>query len=120
MRNAKTAGSRSARKPAGKPEIRPQCDYCRNRGCRQCDRKPKPGEAIIIRTQNSVRYDVYRPARKRTESPVQYYRKYGVVPSDFTSRHNGRYYCNPAHCSRSWKIRANRDAHLERAYTILG
>lgn len=58
--------------------------------------------------------------RRRDESPVEYYLATGAVDDRFTSRHKGRFYCNPAHCHRSWSNEAERDEHLDGAYAALG
>jgi hypothetical protein len=58
-------------------------------------------------------------ARWRDESPIQYYRRTGVVDDRFQSRHHGRYYCNPAHCLCTWKSKKARDKHLDLAYAAL-
>jgi hypothetical protein len=58
-------------------------------------------------------------ARRRAESPINYYRRTGVVDDRFQSRHAGLYYCNPAHCLRTWKSKKERDEHLDSAYAIL-
>jgi len=82
----------------------------------------KPGESIKIIEEEraSTTFTVYRPPRKRTESPVQYYRRTkGVVDDCYAHIHKGRYYCNPAHCSRSWKNKETRDEHLDMAYALL-
>jgi hypothetical protein len=85
----------------------------------------EPGTAIAITRDadagrgQSTLYTVYRPPRRRDESPVAYYRRTECVDDRFTHRHKGRYYCNPAHCSRSWRSKTERDKHLEMAYGIL-
>ena len=68
----------------------------------------------------STLYTCFRPARPKGMTPVAYYRKYKCVPEKFTDRVNGRYYCNPAHCSRSWTDKNKRDEHLSYAYGALG
>lgn len=83
-------------------------------------RRLKPGTSIAITRGPSTSYDVYRPPRHRDESPVQYHKRTGVVDDHFTRGHKGRYYCNPAHCSRSWASKAERDKHMGIAYDILG
>jgi hypothetical protein len=65
-------------------------------------------------------YDVYRPAKPLNITPVEYYKKYRCVPENYTRVCNGRYYCNPAHCSKSWKNKKDRDEHLDMAYSMLG
>ena len=62
------------------------------------------------------------PKRPKNMSPVEYYKKYKnykYVDDDFRDECNGRYYCNPAHCNKSWKVKENRDKHLEMAYNAL-
>ena len=59
------------------------------------------------------------PPRRKNESPIQYYRRTGCVDNRYQHRHNGRYYCNPAHCSGTWKDKKKRDEHLDMAYAIL-
>jgi len=82
----------------------------------------KSGDNIIIVSDNgrSTLFTCYRPPRKRTESPVQYYNKHGVVDDHYTRVHNGYYYCNPAHCNHRWTNKAKRDEHLSGAYRMLG
>jgi hypothetical protein len=60
-----------------------------------------------------------QPERLPGESPVEFYERTRWCPSDYTSRHKGRYYCNPAHCSSSWRNKAERDKHLAGAYALL-
>jgi len=83
-------------------------------------KKLKPGTSISITRGPSTTYTVYRPPRRRDESPVQYYRRTKCCPDDFQRGHKGRFYCNPAHCSRSWESKAARDKHLGIAHDILG
>jgi len=52
-------------------------------------------------------------------SPVVYYRKFKIVDDHYTRKHNGRYYCNPAHCARSWVNKMIRDEHIDAAYGAL-
>jgi hypothetical protein len=59
------------------------------------------------------------PVRRRFESPVDYYKRTHSVDACYHFVYKGRYYCNPAHCSQSWTDKAERDAHLEKAYAIL-
>lgn len=85
----------------------------------------KPADSIAITYTNAqgnrcTSYDCYRPPRPRDMDPVQYFRRFKCVPDDYTRRHAGRYYCNPAHCKRSWANKAERDAHLGVAHAILG
>ena len=60
-----------------------------------------------------------RPPRARDESPVRYYKRTGMVDDNFMRVHKGRYYCNPAHCSRSWASKIERDEHVRMAYALL-
>ena len=76
--------------------------------------------SICIQEDGSSLYTVFRPAQKKGLDPVRYYRKYKCVPHNYTNVVNGRYYCNPAHCSRSWTSKEERDKHLNMAYGILG
>lgn len=83
-----------------------------------------PGTAICTERYEdgklvSASHDCYRPPRRKDESPVEYYRRTKCVDDNFDRRHKGRYYCNPAHCSRSWTRKAARDEHLDAAYAIL-
>lgn len=86
----------------------------------------KAGESIVVvktdeRGNRSFLYTVYRPPRRRDESPIQYYRRTGGVVDDrYYFRHNGRYYCNPAHCRQTWTNKKKRDEHLDTAYAMLG
>lgn len=79
----------------------------------------EPGTSIAITCGPSTIYTVYRPPRRRGESPPQYFKRTRCCPDNFAHIHKGRFYCNPAHCSTSWKSRKTRDAHLNRAYAIL-
>jgi len=51
-------------------------------------------------------------ARKRTESPLQYFRRTRTVDDNFLRSYRGRFFCNPGHCRRSWTRAEERDAHL--------
>lgn len=83
----------------------------------------KPGESIKIVGDGvcgkSTLFTVYRAPRHRDESPIEYYKRTGCVDDRYYFRHNGRYYCNPAHCRKTWTNKKNRDEHLDRAYAIL-
>lgn len=79
----------------------------------------RPGTSTAITRGNATSYGCYRPPRRRDESPVAYYKRTKVVDDRCHHGHKGRYYCNPAHCSRSWTNKAERDAHLKIAYAIL-
>jgi hypothetical protein len=68
----------------------------------------------------STLFTMFRPARPRGMSPVAYYRKHKCVDDACYRVHNGRYYCNPAHCKQSWKDKKARDAHLDGAFAALG
>jgi hypothetical protein len=80
----------------------------------------KAGESIVVVNGNSSLYTVYRPPRRKNESPIQYYKRTGCVDNRYYFRHQGRYYCNPAHCRQTWKDKKKRDEHLDMAYAILG
>ena len=86
----------------------------------------KPGETIIITKKDrrgrtiSTLFTVYRPPRRRGESPIDYYKRTKCVDDNYARRHKGRYYCNPAHCSHTWANKALRDEHLKVAYAALG
>lgn len=80
----------------------------------------KPGEMICVVKGTSSLYTVYRPPRRRDESPVAYFRRTkGVTDDNFTRRWRGWYYCNPAHCKHRWRSKAERDEHLDMAYAAL-
>lgn len=81
--------------------------------------KLKPGESICVIKNHSTLFTVYRPPRRLDESPVAYYRRTGCVGNNFTRRWHGWYYCNPAHCKRRWRSKAERDEHMDAAYAIL-
>lgn len=87
-------------------------------------RKKNVCQSIAITTEGddgkSTLYTVYRPAKPRDMTPVAYHRKYRCVPERYTDKVNGRYYCNPAHCSKSWGSKEERDSHLAMAYRALG
>jgi hypothetical protein len=72
---------------------------------------------------NKVTYDEHGqavwPVRHRDESPIDYYKRTRAVDARYYHAHEGRYYCNPAHCMRSWDNKEERDAHLKAAYAIL-
>ena len=68
----------------------------------------------------STLYTVYRPPRRKDESPIQYYKRTGCVDNRYQFRHQGRYYCNPAHCRKTWTDKKKRNEHLDMAYAILG
>lgn len=59
------------------------------------------------------------PPRRAGETPPTYMIRTGWCPDDYTKRIAGCYWCNPAHCSRTWKKQSERDAHLAGAYAIL-
>jgi hypothetical protein len=85
----------------------------------------KAGESIVVVTTEktggrSYLYTVYRPPRRKDESPIQYYKRTGCVDNRYYFRHQGRYYCNPAHCRQTWTNKKKRDEHLDMAYVILG
>lgn len=63
---------------------------------------------------------VQKPPRKAGESPVDYYKRTRCVDDNYTRKHNGFYYCNPAHCHGRWKNKKERDEHLDMAYSLLG
>ena len=99
--------------------------WVKGRKCPDCGRKVQPGDSCISEKMQSngmvsTLYSCYRPPRSLKMSPVAYYRKYGCVDDNFTRVTNGRYYCNPAHCSKSWKSKKKRDEHLRQAYAALG
>src|SRR5277367_3329132 len=79
----------------------------------------RAGESIVVvktddRGNSSYRYTVHRPPRRKDESPIQYYKRTGgVVDNRYQSRHKGRYYCNPAHCRKTWTDKKKRDEHLD-------
>ena len=73
--------------------------------------------AVLVKAVIAAMRNV--PVRHRTESPVAYYKRTKCVDAHYFHAHKGRYYCNPAHCSRSWKSKTERDEHLESAYAIL-
>jgi hypothetical protein len=85
----------------------------------------KAGESIVVvhtdeDGNESFLYTVHRPPRRKNESPIRYYKRTGCVDNRYYHRHNGLYYCNPAHCSGTWKSKRKRDEHLDMAYAILG
>ena len=81
----------------------------------------KAGESITVvdKTEGCTLYTVYRPPRRKDESPIQYYRRTGCVDGRYQFKYRGRYYCNPAHCGRTWTDKKKRDEHLDMAYAIL-
>lgn len=74
---------------------------------------------IVIRSGTTTLFTMYRPPLSKGVTPPAYHWRYKCVPERFTHRINGRYWCNPAHCGRSWVSKAKRDAHLDAAYGIL-
>ena len=98
----------------------PKCyTWIKGNRCSKCDYGLKPGDSCKNQNCGSTLYDIYRPPRPLNMSPVQYYKIYGCVDDNFTRKTNGKYYCNPAHCSKSWIIKTNRDEHIKRAYAAL-
>ena len=83
----------------------------------------KAGESIkVVRKEyggESTLYTCYRPPRRKDESPIQYYKRTGCVDDRYQFRHKGLYYCNPAHCRKTWKNKKKRDEHLDMAYAML-
>lgn len=61
-----------------------------------------------------------KPQRKPDESPIEYFKRTQCCPDDYYVKYDGLYYCNPAHCSRTFTDEAERDKHLDMAYSILG
>lgn len=61
-----------------------------------------------------------KPERKSDESPVDYYKRTRCCPDDFMEPFEGKFYCNPAHCSQVFDDESERDRHLDMAYAILG
>jgi hypothetical protein len=93
--------------------------------CEKCGTMIKAGAMCISEKlqENGLKsslYSCYRPPRPKDMTPVEYYRKYRCVDDGYTRVCKGRYYCNPAHCSSSWKDRKTRDRHLDMAYSMLG
>jgi len=84
----------------------------------------RAGESIkVVSTDKfgtSTLYTVYRPPRRKDESPIEYYRRTGCVDNRYYFKFEGRYYCNPAHCCKTWTSKKKRDEHLDMAYAILG
>lgn len=82
----------------------------------------KPADSIAITSADgsSCLFTCYRPPRPRDMSPVQYYKRFKCVPDDYLRKHRGRYYCNPAHCKRSWADLKERNKHVGCCYGILG
>ena len=82
----------------------------------------RAGESIKVVSDDGLTtlYTVYRPPRRKDESPIQYYKRTGCVDDRYQFRHNGRYYCNPAHCRKTWTDKKKCDEHLDMAYAILG
>ena|SRR5271157_1695079 len=83
----------------------------------------KPGESITVIQKEahgvSTLFTVYRPPRRKDESPIQYYKRTGCVDDRYYIKHDGRYYCNPAHCRKTWTDKKKRDEHLDMAYAAL-
>lgn len=79
------------------------------------------GQSIVVESKDGCvhTHTCYRAPKPKNMSPLQYYKKYKVVPDRYEYVHNGRYYCNPAHCSQSWKNKKERDKHLNGAYSLL-
>jgi hypothetical protein len=78
-----------------------------------------PGAMIWVPSSTGLLSTVYRPPRRRGESPIDYYKRTGCVDDRFARKHRGWYYCNPAHCQSHWKDKTKRDEHLSRAYGAL-
>lgn len=60
-----------------------------------------------------------KPERNKHESPVDYYKRTKCCPDDFMEPHEGKFYCNPAHCSHVFDNKAERDKHVSMAYAML-
>jgi len=85
-------------------------------------RWPRTETLAIAHMDNGSRavlYTSWRPPRHRDENPVQYRKRTGCVDDRCYMRHKGWYYCNPAHCSRRWRDKAERDKHAGIAHDIL-
>ena len=86
----------------------------------------KPGESIKVVTIDpdtkgvSTLYTVYRAPRRKDESPIEYYKRTKCVDDRYYFKFEGRYYCNPAHCRKTWTNKKKRDEHLDMAYAMLG
>ncbi len=59
------------------------------------------------------------PPRKRGETPPQYFKRTKCCPDDLEVKIRGKYWCNPAHCSASFKTREEQQRHLDAAYALL-
>jgi hypothetical protein len=81
----------------------------------------EPGESIKVvdEAEGCTLFTVYRPPRRKDESPIEYYKRTGCVDDRYQFKHNGRYYCNPAHCRKTWTNKKKRDEHLDMAYAAL-
>ncbi len=84
----------------------------------------RAGESIRVVTEEgkfgtSTLFTVYRPPRRKDENPIQYYKRTGCVDNRYYFKHNGLYYCNPAHCRKTWTNKKKRDEHLDMAYAAL-
>jgi len=88
--------------------------------CVECGEDVQAGDTIKIDEGSSTLFTMYRPPRPLKMTPMEYYRKYGIVDEHYTRKTNGRYYCNPAHCGNSWEDKAERDRHVRVAYSVLG
>lgn len=103
--------------------ICPQCNGWRDvkrKRCVDCGRPVECGDCIASEVKSGgVCHGVYRVVRPKTMTPVEYYKKYKVVDRNFLAKCNGRYYCNPAHCSKSWETKAERDGHFALACRAL-
>jgi len=99
------------------------CSCCyiwvKGKKCSRCGRKVQSGDSCQSEDGGSILYGCYTPPRPLNMTPIAYRKKYGCVDENYTRVTNGRYYCNPAHCNRSWKDKKKRDEHLEQAYKAL-
>jgi hypothetical protein len=96
-----------------------RCGWVKGRRCQKCGVKVKPSDSCASEKEGSTAFDCYRPPRPASMTPIEYVKKFGCVDDNFARKTNGRYYCNPAHCHRSWTNKKERDEHLDMAYAIL-
>ncbi len=94
------------------------CGYFWQKGrkCYKCGSKVKAGaarrgEAFIEGVKSEI-LDKYKPPRPLAMTPVAYYKKFGFVDYNHLRKTNGRFYCSPRHCGKSWKSKVERVKHL--------
>lgn len=99
------------------------CSVCsqwrQGKKCQICNKSIKSGDTCAKVTKDSTIFDVYRPKRPKSMTPTKYYEIHGCVDENFKEPVRNKFYCNPAHCKKSFKSKEERDKHLKQAYGAL-